>query len=84
VNKVREGQPHIVDMIKNDEIDFIVNTTDGKKAVADSDSIRRTALQHKVFYTTTLAAAAATIQALKTPGAGKVNCLQELHRGKLT
>jgi len=82
VNKVREGQPHIVDMLKNDEIDFIVNTTDGKKAVADSDSIRRTALQHKVFYTTTMAGASATIQALKNPGAGKVNCLQELHKGK--
>ncbi len=84
VNKVREGQPHIVDMIKNDEIDFIVNTTDGKKAVADSDSIRRTALQHKVFYTTTMAGASATIQALKTPGKGKVNCLQDLHKGKIT
>jgi carbamoyl-phosphate synthase large subunit len=84
VNKVREGQPHIVDMIKNDEIDFIVNTTDGKKAVADSDSIRRTALQHKVFYTTTMAGASATIQALKTPGKGKVNCLQDLHKGKIS
>ena len=71
-------------MIKNDEIDFIVNTTDGKKAVADSDSIRRTALHHKVFYTTTMAGASATIQALKTPGKGKVNCLQDLHKGKIT
>ena len=83
VNKVREGQPHIVDMLKNDEIDFIVNTTEGKKAVTDSDKIRRTALQHKVFYTTTMAGASATIQALKNPGAGKVNCLQELHTGKI-
>ncbi len=82
VNKVREGQPHIVDMLKNDEIDFIINTTEGKKAVADSDSIRRTALQHKVFYTTTMAGAFATIQALKSPDVGKVNCLQELHGGK--
>jgi carbamoyl-phosphate synthase large subunit len=81
VNKVREGQPHIVDMLKNDEIDLIVNTTEGKKAVADSYSIRRTALQHKVFYTTTIAGASATIQALKCLDVSKVNCLQELHKG---
>jgi carbamoyl-phosphate synthase large subunit len=81
VNKVREGQPHIVDMLKNDEIDLIVNTTEGQKAVADSYSIRRTALQHKVFYTTTIAGASATIQALKCLDVSKVNCLQELHKG---
>ncbi|HLB30604.1 MAG TPA: carbamoyl-phosphate synthase large subunit, partial [Gammaproteobacteria bacterium] len=57
VNKVREGQPHIVDMIKNDEVIFIINTTEGKRAISDSYSIRRTALQHKVFYMTTLAGA---------------------------
>ena len=65
VNKVREGQPHIVDMLKNDQIDMIVNTTEDKQAIADSYSIRRTALQHKVFYTTTMAGAMATILALK-------------------
>ena len=81
VNKVREGQPHIVDMLKNDEIDLIVNTTEGKKAVADSYSIRRTALQHNVFYTTTIAGASATIQALKCLDISLVNCLQELHKG---
>jgi carbamoyl-phosphate synthase large subunit len=81
VNKVREGQPHIVDMLKNDEIHLIVNTTEGKKAVADSYSIRRTALQHKVFYTTTIAGASATIQALKCLDFSNVNCLQELHKG---
>jgi len=81
VNKVREGQPHVVDMLKNDEIGFIINTTEGKKAVADSYSIRRTALQHKVFYTTTMAAALATIEALKCKDISKVNCLQELHKG---
>jgi len=81
VNKVREGQPHIVDMLKNDEIDLIVNTTEGKKTVADSYSIRRTALQHKVLYTTTMAGASAIIQALKCKDTSKVNCLQELHRG---
>jgi len=81
VNKVREGQPHIVDMLKNDEINLIINTTEGKEAVADSYSIRRTALQHKVFYTTTMAGAFATIQALKCLDTQKVNCLQELHKG---
>ena len=81
VNKVREGQPHIVDMLKNDQIDLIVNTTEGKKAIADSFSIRRTALQHNVFYTTTMAGATATIEALKNRNNVEVNCLQNLHKG---
>ncbi|MCG8380038.1 MAG: carbamoyl phosphate synthase large subunit, partial [Proteobacteria bacterium] len=81
VNKVREGQPHIVDMLKNDSIDLIVNTTEGKKAIADSYSIRRTALQHKVFYTTTMAGAFATIEALKQRDNVGVNSLQSLHTG---
>ena len=79
INKVREGQPHIVDMLKNDEIDLIVNTTEDKQAIADSYSIRRTALQHKVFYTTTMAGAVATIQALKQKDSGTINRLQKLH-----
>lgn len=81
VNKVREGQPHIVDMLKNDEIDLIVNTTEGKKAIADSYSIRRTALQHKVFYTTTMAGALATIEGIKQRDNTGVNSLQDLHKG---
>jgi carbamoyl-phosphate synthase large subunit len=81
VNKVRDGQPHIVDMLKNDDIDLIVNTTESKKAIADSYSIRRTALQHKVFYTTTMAGASATVEALKQRGRTGVNSLQELHKG---
>ena len=81
VNKVREGQPHIVDLLKNDQIDLIVNTTEGKKAIADSYSIRRTALQHKVFYSTTMAGAMATIEALKKRDSVEVNCLQNLHKG---
>jgi carbamoyl-phosphate synthase large subunit len=51
VNKVTEGRPDIVDMLKNDDIDLIVNTTEGKQAIADSYTIRRTALQHGVTYT---------------------------------
>lgn len=79
VNKVAEGQPHIVDMIKNDEIDLIVNTTEGRQSVADSREIRRAALQHQVNYTTTLAAARATIQALNSEDIVSVNRLQSLH-----
>jgi carbamoyl-phosphate synthase large subunit len=81
VNKVREGQPHIVDMLKNDTIDLIVNTTEDKKAIADSYSIRRTALQHKVFYTTTITGAMATMEALKKRDSIGVNSLQDLHKG---
>ncbi|MDO4222897.1 MAG: carbamoyl phosphate synthase large subunit, partial [Acinetobacter sp.] len=66
VNKVTEGRPHIVDMIKNNEIHFIVNTTEGKQAHQDSFSIRRSALQGKVYYTTTLNGADAVCQALET------------------
>ncbi len=80
INKVREGRPHVVDMLKNEAIHMIVNTTEGKKAIADSYSIRRTALQHKVFYTTTIAAANAALEALQQQQKQQVNSLQELHR----
>jgi carbamoyl-phosphate synthase large subunit len=79
VNKVKEGRPHIVDMIKNREISFIVNTTEGAKAIADSAEIRRAALQHKVSYTTTISGAEATCLALKQLDAVSVNRLQDLH-----
>ncbi len=80
VNKVMEGRPHIVDMIKNGQIDFIVNTTEGKQAIADSFAIRRSALQNKVSYVTTLAAARATCMALDYLDNGSVISLQQLHR----
>jgi carbamoyl-phosphate synthase large subunit len=79
VNKVAEGRPHIVDYIKNDEIDFIVNTTEGKQAIADSFAIRRNALQHKVSYTTTLSGAEAACLAMKYEDRESVTRLQELH-----
>jgi carbamoyl-phosphate synthase large subunit len=79
VNKVTEGRPHIVDMLKNDEISLIINTTEGKQAIADSFTIRRTALKRKVAYTTTLAGAQAMVMALRGPGSGEVNRLQDLH-----
>ncbi len=50
INKVVEGRPHIVDSIKNGEIVYIVNTTEGRSAINDSFSIRREALQHRVTY----------------------------------
>ncbi len=79
VNKVMEGRPHIVDMIKNGEVSFIVNTTEGAQAIADSAEIRRAALQHKVSYTTTIAGAEATCLALKQLDILSVNRLQNLY-----
>jgi carbamoyl-phosphate synthase large subunit len=83
VNKVTEGRPHIVDMIKNDEISFIVNTVEGKQATADSFTIRREALMHKVSYTTTIAGALATVQALDHLEFENVFRLQDLHAENL-
>jgi carbamoyl-phosphate synthase large subunit len=79
VNKVREGRPHIVDMIKNDEIDLIVNTTEGKLAIRESNSIRREAVHRRVTYYTTLAAGLATCEALDHLDEVEVNRLQDLH-----
>ncbi len=78
-NKVREGRPHIVDMIKNDEIDLIVNTTEGKQAIRESNSIRREAVHRRVTYYTTLAAALATCEALDHLDEVAVNRLRDLH-----
>jgi carbamoyl-phosphate synthase large subunit len=83
VNKVREGRPHIVDMIKNDEIDLIVNTTEGKQAIRESNSIRREAVHHRVTYYTTLAAGLATCEALDHLDEVEVNRLQDLHKEAL-
>ncbi len=76
VNKVYEGRPHIVDMIKNDEIVLIINTTEGKQAISDSYTIRASALQHKVSYTTTMAGARATVMALDYLDVVEVSRLQ--------
>jgi carbamoyl-phosphate synthase large subunit len=80
VNKVREGRPHCVDMIKDNEIVLIVNTTEGKQAVSESHSIRREAVQRRVTYYTTLAAALATCDALDSLDQVDVNRLQDLHQ----
>ncbi len=79
VNKVHEGRPHIVDMIKNGDIALIINTTEGKKAIGDSYTIRSSALQHKVSYTTTMAGANATVRALDYLTVNTVTQLQHLH-----
>ena len=80
INKVIEGRPHIVDLIKNGEIVYIVNTTEGKTAIADSFSIRREALQHRLVYSTTIPGARALIQAIDSRNHPRVWSLQELHR----
>jgi carbamoyl-phosphate synthase large subunit len=80
VNKVREGRPHIVDMIKNDEVALIVNTTEGRQATRDSMSIRREAVSRRVTYFTTLAAGLATCEALDHLEDVDVNRLQDLHK----
>jgi carbamoyl-phosphate synthase large subunit len=78
-NKVREGRPHIVDMIKNGEIDLIVNTTEGKQAINESESIRAEAVRSNVTYYTTIAAAIATCRAIEMIDNHDVNRLQDLH-----
>ncbi len=82
VNKVVQGRPHVVDLIKNDELDYIVNTTEGRQAISDSFSIRRQALQHKVNYSTTIAGARATLRALDHWNERGVRSLAELYQLK--
>ena len=79
INKVKQGRPHVVDMIKNDEISLIINTTDGRQATVDSFLIRREALNHKVAYATTMAAGKAICSALKENPYKNIYNLQELH-----
>ncbi|MCB1506590.1 MAG: carbamoyl-phosphate synthase large subunit [Hyphomicrobiaceae bacterium] len=70
VNKVLEGRPHIVDLMKNGEVALVFNTTEGAKALADSKDIRRTALLHHIPYYTTLAGAVAVTRAIRALKAG--------------
>jgi len=80
INKVLEGRPHVVDLIKNGDIVYIVNTTEGKQAIADSFSIRREALQRRVTYSTTVAGARALVHSLDYHDSEEVHSLQELHK----
>jgi carbamoyl-phosphate synthase large subunit len=70
VLKVYEGRPNVVDMLKNDEIAMVVNTTDGSQAVSDSRDIRRVALMDKIPYFTTAAAAVSAVAAMRARGEG--------------
>jgi carbamoyl-phosphate synthase large subunit len=81
VNKVAEGRPHVVDMIKNGEIDLIVNTVDEKRtAISDSRSIRTTAVQSRVTYFTTMAGARAACAGMRAMGSLVPYDLQGLHK----
>jgi len=79
VNKVTEGRPNIVDSIVNEEIDLIVNTSDGSVSIQDSSSIRREALMHKTCYTTTIAGAFAMVAAMDYSDERMVTRLQDIH-----
>ncbi|EFK11020.1 carbamoyl-phosphate synthase, large subunit [delta proteobacterium NaphS2] len=83
INKVRQGRPHVVDMIKNGEIHLVINTTSDKKAIGESYSIRRASLTLNVPYTTTLAGAKATLAAIRSMSREemKVRTVQEYHNG---
>ena len=82
VNKVREGRPHIVDRMKNGEVQLVINTTIGSKSVHESYSIRQTALIHQIPYTTTVAGARATVEAIEALQQKKltVRSIQEYHQ----
>ncbi len=81
VNKVTEGRPDVTDMMKNEKIDLIVNTTEGRQSIADSSIIRRLALAQKVCYTTTLAGGEAFCIAMRYGPVERVRRLQDLHSG---
>jgi carbamoyl-phosphate synthase large subunit len=82
VNKVREGRPHIVDRMKNGEVQLVINTAIGSKSVHESYSIRQTALVHQIPYTTTVAGARATVEAIEALQQKKltVRSIQEYHQ----
>ena len=79
VNKVKEGRPHCVDAIKNGEIQFVCNTTDGKQSIEESKSIRAAAMQQRLTYFTTIAGAQAAAMAMDHLDNVVVNRLQDLH-----
>ncbi len=79
VNKVTEGRPDIADLLRNDVVDLIVNSTEGRQAIEDSAIIRRLALQNKVCYTTTLSGGRALCAAIRDGRLDKVRRLQDLH-----
>jgi len=79
INKVREGRPHIVDLLKDNKVELVINTTEGVQSITDSFSIRRTALQHKITYCTTMEgsrALVAAMDAIKNSSGLEVRSLQ--------
>jgi len=82
VNKLQEGRPNVVDLIKNRQINFIINTVFGKKAQRDSMYIRRGALHYKIPYTTTVSGASAIVKAIRRlkEVSVKIKSIQEYHR----
>ena len=80
-HKIREGRPNIIDLVKSREIALLINTPEGRYTPADSYSIRRAALEYNIPYTTTVAAARATLDAIRALKRGKleVKSLQEYH-----
>tara|TARA_E500000075_G_C6899785_1_gene273809 strand:- start:433 stop:906 length:474 start_codon:yes stop_codon:yes gene_type:complete len=79
VDKVNEGRPDVSDMLKNEQIDLIINTTEGRQSIADSAIIRRLALLNKVCYTTTLTGGEAFCIAIRQGIGNQVTSLQQLH-----
>ncbi len=80
INKVAEGRPHVVDLIKNKEISFLINTTEGKESIQDSSSIRRTALDNKIPCTTTLQGGLAICEVLEKRLDWSVQNIQDIHK----
>ena len=82
VNKVKEGSPHVVDLIASGDVHFVINTTEGRQSIRDSATMRRAALAYRVPYVTTLPAAELCWQAMAEgfDAADEVRCLQRIHR----
>ena len=80
INKVGEGRPDVSDLLKNEQIDLVINTTEGRQSIADSAIIRRVALQKKVYYSTTLAGGLAACIAMSEVDAAGVSSLQDAHK----
>jgi carbamoyl-phosphate synthase large subunit len=79
IKKVAEGRPHVVDAMKNSEVNLIVNTTEGRQSILDSASIRRTALEERIYCTTTLEGGKAVCAVLRNKDQWSVERLQDLH-----
>ena len=84
VKKVAEGRPHIVDLMKNGTVDLVVNTTEGRQSILDSASIRRTALEEKIYCTTTLDGGRAISAVLRNKDSWTVERLQDRHDKLIT